>query len=105
MTGDGPTVEAVSLVDGDGTVRPFDAAGEPEVVRLHLEAGESVPPHSHPGRSVVFVVLEGACQVTVGDDTRRLAAGDCLRFDGEQAVSPAAMDDESATALVVLARS
>lgn len=104
MTGD-VDLEVVSLTDGDGTVRPFDADAEPEVVRLSLEAGESVPPHTHPGRGVVFCVLEGVCEVTVDGDTRRLAAGECLQFDGEREVSPAATDDESATALVVLGRS
>jgi quercetin dioxygenase-like cupin family protein len=97
------TVEGCSLDALDGTARPF-GEGEPDVVRLRLDAGESVAPHAHPGRSVVFFVVDGAFVVRVGDETRQVAAGDCLRFDGDEEVSPAATDDGPATALVVLAK-
>lgn len=98
-----PTVERCSLDALDGTARPFDD-GEPDVVRLHLDAGESVAPHAHPGRSVVFFGVEGAFEVRVGDERRRVTAGDCLRFDGDEEVSPRATADGPATALVVLAK-
>ncbi|WP_152041969.1 cupin domain-containing protein [Salinigranum salinum] len=95
-------VERAALSDLDGTGRLFDGEGEPDVVRLRLDAGESVPPHAHPGRGVVFFVVEGGFEVTVAGDTWSAETGDCLRFDGEQEVSPAATDDGPATALVVL---
>lgn len=104
MSGDRRAVESVSLPALDGTVRPFDGDAEPEVVHLHLAAGESVAPHAHPGRGVVFVGLSGTFEVTVGEETHRVAEGDCLRFDGETEVSPAATGDGPATALVVLGK-
>ncbi|WP_380675338.1 cupin domain-containing protein [Salinigranum sp. GCM10025319] len=115
MTGESPandepvvddtsTVEVASLADLDGTARPFDG-GEPDVVRLRLDPGESVAPHSHPGRGVVFFVVEGRFAVTVADETYQVDAGDCLRFDGDHEVSPAAREGAPATALIVLGRS
>lgn len=104
MTGDGPSVEVASLADLDGTARPFDD-GEPDVVRLRLDAGESVAPHNHPGRGVVFLVVEGRFAVTVADETYQVDVGDFLRFDGDREVSPATRGGEPATALVVLGRS
>lgn len=100
---DTPHVEVARLDTFDGTARPFDD-GEPEVVRLHLDAGESVAPHAHQGRSVVFFVVDGAFEVTVADDAHLVETGDCLRFDGDNEVSPAATEDGPATALIVLAR-
>lgn len=98
-------VEVCSFDACEGTDRPFGDDHEPEVVRLHLAAGESVAPHVHPGKGVVFFVVDGCFEVRVDDDTYRVEARDCLRFDGESEVSPHATDDGPATALVVLARS
>ena len=98
-------VERASLSELDGTVRPFEGEGEPDVVGLRLDAGESVVPHAHPRRGVVFFVVAGRFEVAVAGDTWLVEAGDCLRFDGEHEVSPAATDDGPATALVVLGRS
>lgn len=101
---DQPGVEQHSFDDEAGTSRPFDDTGEPNVVRLSLDAGESVAPHTHAGRRVLFYALDGRFEVTVGGERHLLSADDCLRFDGDQAVSPAATGDEPATALVVLAK-
>jgi quercetin dioxygenase-like cupin family protein len=100
---DGPAVERRRLDALDGTGRPF-GDGEPDTVRLRLAAGESVAPHAHPGRRVVFFVVDGAFEVTVAGGSHRAEAGDCLRFDGDDEVSPAATDEAPATALVVLAK-
>lgn len=97
-------VEFCSLDAYEGTARPFDGDGEPDVVRLGLDAGESVAPHSHPDRRVVFFVVDGRFEVRLDDETYRVGAGDCLRFDGECEIAPRATDDGPATALVVLAR-
>lgn len=97
-------VERVALDALDGTGRPFADDGEPEVVRLGLDAGESVAPHSHPGRNVVFFVLDGAFDVHLDGDSHRVETGECLRFDGEREVSPQATDEGAASALVVLAK-
>jgi quercetin dioxygenase-like cupin family protein len=60
--------------------------------------------HSHPGKDVALFVVDGRFEVRLDDDTYRVEAGDCLRFDGEHEIAPRATDDGPATALVVLAR-
>lgn len=76
--------------------------GEPRTVRLTLSEGERLPAHAHPDRQVVFHLLEGRMTVTVGEDRHELRAGELLRFDGEQDVSPKAL--EKSVAVVVLAQ-
>jgi mannose-6-phosphate isomerase-like protein (cupin superfamily) len=98
------SVERGSFNGSEETARPFDRDGEPDVVRLCLDAGESVAPHSHPERRVVFFVVEGRFEVRLDDDSYPVGAGDCLRFDGDREISPRATESEPATALVVLAR-
>jgi mannose-6-phosphate isomerase-like protein (cupin superfamily) len=97
-------VERVTFDDLDGTDRPFSGDREPEVVHLHLEAGEDVPAHTHPGRSVVFAVLDGEFDVRLGDDSHRVGVRECLRFDGDCEISPRATEEAPASALVVLAK-
>jgi quercetin dioxygenase-like cupin family protein len=81
--------------------RPFEA-GEPAVVRLALDAGERVDPHTHPDRQVVLLLQTGVLDLDLDDETHRLEAGDVIRFDGRREVSPRAVEDSEA--LVVLAR-
>lgn len=78
----------------------FDARGEPRTVRLALDAGESVPEHTHPDRNVVVAVLDGELTLRLDGEGHDLAAGDLVRFDGRRRVEPRARTD--ATALVVL---
>lgn len=95
-------VEQQSLDDLSPTphARPFEA-GEPAVVRLALEAGEQVDPHTHPDSRIVFYVRSGEIELTLGEEMRTLVAGDVLRFDGRTEVSPRAVRDSEA--LIVLA--
>ncbi|WP_336337301.1 cupin domain-containing protein [Haloarcula brevis] len=90
-----------ATLDGDegGRARLFD--GEPKTVQLSLDAGESIPAHSHPGRHIVFYLRSGAVDLTLGAETLSLSAGDVVRFDGDQDISPAATADSEA--LLVLA--
>lgn len=74
---------------------------EPKTVRLSLEAGDRVPKHSHPNREIVCYVISGTVELTLGDSTHALDAGDIARFDGAQDISPRAVTD--ATVLLVLA--
>ena len=74
---------------------------EPQTIRLSLDAGEEIAPHQHPDRQIVFHLLSGAVDVTLGEETHELAPGDVARFDGDQYVSPNAVDDSEA--LLVLA--
>jgi len=73
---------------------------EPRTVRLALDAGERVAPHSHPGRVVVCFTVEGAVTLEFAEESVELDAGDAARFDGEREVSPVART--ASTALVVL---
>lgn len=96
-------VERVSLAELSGSPHavPFPEA-EPKTVRLQLEAGESVAPHDHPGRSIVFHLLEGSLSLDLDGETYELTAGDVARFDGDQQIAPTA--EEDTTALIVLAK-
>jgi quercetin dioxygenase-like cupin family protein len=78
----------------------FDAR-DPRVVRLRLDAGESVPEHRHPDSNVVLHAVDGAIELSLDDETYDLRPGDVVRFDGDTEVSPRA--EEPSTALVVFA--
>jgi len=103
MTGVSSTdgTERVHLPDRSGDGRGVLFEGEPKTVRLALDAGKTVPPHHHPGRDIVCYVAEGELTMSLGDDDHTLSAGDVLRFDGDQDISPTAETD--AVALLVLA--
>lgn len=74
---------------------------EPRTVRLSLEAGESLPAHTHPEREIVMYLVSGRLDVHVAGESNVLEPGDVLRFDGQKEVSPEAETDS--TALLVLA--
>ena len=93
--------ETVTLPDCAGRTRTRLFEGEPRTVRLALEGGETIPAHRHPDRRIVFHVLEGEMTVTVSGTEHRLEAGDLCRFDGDQEIEPAALEDS--IALLVLA--
>ena len=97
-----PAVERARIADLDGAPHADAFPGrEPKTIRLSLAAGERVPEHEHPGRTVLFHVLEGAVDVALDGDARSVEAGEVLRFEGESAVEPTARADS--VALVVLA--
>lgn len=73
----------------------------PRTVRLHLEAGETVPRHSHPGTDVVCYVVDGTLEIEVDGEPITAAAGDVVRFSGDREVSPEALED--ARAILVFA--
>jgi quercetin dioxygenase-like cupin family protein len=87
----------------DLTERPAATAfdGEPRTVRLALDAGESVPEHSHPGATVLLIVQRGTLDVTVDGETHTLDAGGLIRFDGERPVAPTAREDSVAVVVLV----
>lgn len=93
-------VTSLADLDAEPHAEVFETRA-PRVVRLSLAAGESVPPHRHPGTDVCVHVVEGALDLTVAGETRSLAAGDLARFSGDSEVSPAARED--ATAVVTFA--
>lgn len=81
--------------------RPFDG-GEPVVIRLQLDAGERVEPHTHPERRVVLYLRSGRLELDVDDETQTIETGDVVRVDGRHELSPKAI--ETSDALLVLAR-
>lgn len=95
-----PQIQDIGELTGEPHANPFPDA-EPKTVRLKLDDGESVPAHSHPGRDIVFYMVEGELELTLGDDTHQLTAGDVARFDGNQDIAPEAVRET--TALIVLA--
>lgn len=98
---DGPSVDRVQVSKLDGEPHTEVFPGEtPKTIRLSLDSDERVPAHDHPEHVVLFHVLSGAIDVRVGDETHHAAAGDLLRFDGDNEVEPTAREDS--TALVVL---
>jgi uncharacterized cupin superfamily protein len=80
--------------------RVFEGA-EPRTNLLQLAAGEQVPEHQHPGRTILFYVIEGDIRLRVGEETTSLRAGDLARFDGRQDVSPTAETDSRALVVLV----
>ncbi|WP_247730761.1 cupin domain-containing protein [Halovivax limisalsi] len=94
--------ERVRLDDLEGSPHAHCFEEEPMTIRLTLEAGESVPAHQHPDRRIVCHLLEGSISMTLGEDEHAIEAGDVVRFDGNQDVSPEALEDS--VALLVLAK-
>lgn len=95
-----PTVVSLDDLEGEPHAAVFPGE-EPKTVRLTLDAGESVPAHQHPGRTVVCHVLSGEVEMALGDDGVTLGVGDAARFDGGQDISPTAVGPS--VALLVLA--
>lgn len=93
-------VDHVRLDDLDGRPGTVALDGSPRVVRLALDAGESVPPHDHPGATVVLYVVEGVLDARIDGESLEVAAGELVRFPGEREVAPLAVAD--AVALVFL---
>jgi redox-sensitive bicupin YhaK (pirin superfamily) len=78
---------------GDDRTVLFD---RPKTVRLALGAGERVPPHSHPGETVVCHVAEGRLRLELDGDPYDLAADDLLRFEGARDIAVEALADARA---------
>jgi quercetin dioxygenase-like cupin family protein len=93
-------METASLTefDANGRTPVFE---DPYTVHLGLEAGDSVPPHTHPGQDILFAVQDGELDLTVGEETERLAAGEMASFDGDADIAVDAIED--VRALVVFA--
>jgi quercetin dioxygenase-like cupin family protein len=48
-----------------------------------FEPGQEHAPHTHSGQDKLYIVLEGSGEVTVGNETRHLEAGDCALAKSE----------------------
>jgi quercetin dioxygenase-like cupin family protein len=94
------TIRSLTDLDGSPHANVFPEA-EPKTIRLTLDAGEQVDPHQHPGRDIVFYVLDGAVDLHLGTETFEMKEGGIARFEGEHEISPVAIEDS--VALIVLA--
>jgi quercetin dioxygenase-like cupin family protein len=88
-------MNTVSLadLDPDGREPVFES---PYTVAVGLDAGETIPEHRHAGQDISFIVHEGELELTVGDETATLGAGDAAAFDGDNGVSVNANADTRA---------
>ncbi|GAB6863322.1 cupin domain-containing protein [Haloplanus litoreus] len=95
-----PEHTTLSELDGHPHAEVFETR-RPRTVRLELDAGETVPRHTHEGTDVVLHVVDGHLELALDDETYALRAGAVIRFDGDREISPTAVADT--TALVVFA--
>jgi quercetin dioxygenase-like cupin family protein len=72
-----------------------------EVMRLVLMAGKSLPPHKVPGE-ITIQCIEGKIDVTAGDKSHLLAAGQLLLLSGNVVHGVIALEDSSALVTIAL---
>ena len=58
--------------------------GEVQLRHLVFEPGSLIPDHRHP-EEVVTMILDGTMEMTVGEETRNVTAGDVFRVPPETA--------------------
>src|SRR5690606_33369479 len=82
---------------------PFDEPRRVEFYELRLEPKkrEAAPPHP-PGTSENLVVTAGAVDITVGDETHSLGAGDAILFEADAPHVYANPGDEPALMYLVM---
>jgi quercetin dioxygenase-like cupin family protein len=88
-------MNTVSLADlaPEGREPVFEA---PYTVAVGLDAGETIPKHRHAGQDITLVVHDGELELTVGQETATLGAGEAAAFDGDDGVSVTATADTQA---------
>ncbi len=78
---------------GDGVRRQVLGHGtELMIVRVEFKAGAIGALHQHPHRQATYVVA-GRFDVTVGDETSQLVAGDCFYAAGDVVHGVRALED------------
>lgn len=93
-------VTALSALESVTKAEVFETP-RPRTVRLQLNADQQIPPHRHPGTNIVLYLIEGRVALGLDEDEFELAAGELVRFSGNQDTSPTAIDP--ATAILVFA--
>lgn len=74
---------------------------DPKSVLLGLDAEETIPPHRHPGRTILFHVLAGSIELTIDEESHDLDTGQVARFSGDRDISPTATTDARALLVFV----
>ena len=92
-------LELDSARASSGPTVVFDGA-EPRTVLLTLDAGEEVPRHDHPGRTVVCSLRSGRLRFESDEESVELESGDVLRVEGDREVSLVAEADSEALIVV-----
>jgi len=86
-------VQSLSGFDPDGRTPVVE---HPYTVVLGLETGDSVPGHTHPDQHILFAVFEGRLDLSVGDETRTLEAGEFANFAGDKEIAVDAREESRA---------
>lgn len=74
-----------------------------EVIRLVLQAGKSLPPHSVAGE-ITIQCIEGRINVTVSSQSHLLEAGEMLFLARSASHGVVAIEDSSALVTIVLSK-
>lgn len=86
-------------------------AGPPQVLAtttggrsllFHLNAGEGVPRHQHPGAQVVIAVLSGELRLTTDEGTRALCGAEVTTHDGSQPIALEAAQPDTQVLVTLL---
>lgn len=67
-----------------------------------LKKGDTIEKHNHPDKEIVFAVMKGSFELTIGEVEKHvLVAGEALNFDGVNTISALAMDDSESLVVLV----
>lgn len=67
-----------------------------------LKKGDIIDKHNHPDKEIVFAVMKGSFEITIGEEEKHLVkAGEALNFDGTNTISAVALDDSESLVVLV----
>lgn len=67
-----------------------------------LKNGDVIDKHNHPDKEIVFAVMKGSFEITIGGEEKHLVkAGEALNFDGTNTISAVALDDSESLVVLV----
>ena len=67
-----------------------------------LKKGDTIEKHNHPDKEIVFAVMKGSFEITIGEVEKHIVkAGEALNFDGTNTISAVAMDDSESLVVLV----
>lgn len=67
-----------------------------------LKKGDTIEKHNHPDKEIVFAVMKGSFEITIGEVEKHVVnAGEALNFDGANTISAVAMDDSESLVVLV----
>lgn len=67
-----------------------------------LKKGDVIDKHNHPDKEIVFAVMKGSFEITIGGEEKHLVkVGEALNFDGTNTISAVALDDSESLVVLV----